>query len=153
MMNSFSHFSLAHQLIQTITHYSLRKLSTGLATAAFIAWKLTVSNAINKAETPASTNIHQLIFIRYAKLCSHLFIDQYDKGNAMMHAIKTSFINSLESILVTCGTDAPSTFRMPISLVRFSAVYVAKPNNPRQATNMVSIAKMLRIVPVFCSAE
>lgn len=43
--------------------YSLLKLFTGLASPAFIARKLTVINAINKAATPATANIHQLIFI------------------------------------------------------------------------------------------
>ena len=44
--------------------YSLLKLSTGLAIAAFIAWKLTVSNAIINAPTPATTKTHQLTVIR-----------------------------------------------------------------------------------------
>ncbi len=45
------------------TIHSVLKLSTGFAIAAFIAWKLTVSNAINIAATPAIKNIHQLILI------------------------------------------------------------------------------------------
>ena len=40
------------------------KYSTGLAIAAFIAWKLTVTKAIEKAATPAAMNIHQLKLIR-----------------------------------------------------------------------------------------
>lgn len=54
--------------------YSVRRLFTGFANAAFIAWKLTVSNAINKAVAPAAINIDQPILIRYAKSCSHLCI-------------------------------------------------------------------------------
>ena len=38
--------------------HSVRKLFTGVAIAAFIAWKLTVTNAINMAIIPASTNTH-----------------------------------------------------------------------------------------------
>jgi hypothetical protein len=44
------------------THdYSVRSDFTGFATAAFIAWKLTVNNAINMAIEPAAKNIHQEI--------------------------------------------------------------------------------------------
>ena len=46
--------------------YSVLKLFTGLAIAAFIAWKLTVHRAINIAPAPAAKNIHQLIEIRYS---------------------------------------------------------------------------------------
>jgi hypothetical protein len=45
--------------------YSLLKLFTGFATAAFIAWKLTVDNAIKMATMPAIKNIHQLMVILY----------------------------------------------------------------------------------------
>ena len=55
--------------IHLITHcptpnYSVLKLFTGFAIAAFIAWKLTVINAINTATNPANTNTHQLILVR-----------------------------------------------------------------------------------------
>ncbi len=46
--------------------YSVLKLFTGFATAAFIAWKLTVANAIKIASTPAAINIHQEISTRYS---------------------------------------------------------------------------------------
>lgn len=46
--------------------YSVRRLFTGLAMAALIAWKLTVSNAINKAVIPAIANTDQLMVVRYA---------------------------------------------------------------------------------------
>jgi hypothetical protein len=39
--------------------YSLRKLFTGLASAALIDWKLTVIKAIKIAPRPARANIHQ----------------------------------------------------------------------------------------------
>ena len=42
-----------------ITAHSERRLFTGFATAAFIAWKLTVSNVISKAPIHETTNIHQ----------------------------------------------------------------------------------------------
>ena len=48
------------------THdYSVRNDFTGLATAALIAWKLTVINAINTTNIPAPANIHQLKVMRY----------------------------------------------------------------------------------------
>ena len=59
------HFLILFQkIIFLISHYSLLKLFTGFATAASIAWKLTVINAITIASTPATMNIHQLIFMR-----------------------------------------------------------------------------------------
>ena len=46
--------------------YSVLKLFTGFAIAAFIAWKLIVTNAITSASITAIRNIHQLISTRYA---------------------------------------------------------------------------------------
>jgi hypothetical protein len=45
--------------------YSLCKLFTGLANAAFNACKLTVKKAIITINPPAAANIHQLMFILY----------------------------------------------------------------------------------------
>ena len=97
--------------------HSARKDSTGLAIAAFIAWKLTVNKAINNAINPATKNTHQWILILYANPCNHLCIPQYAIGEAMTRAIKTNLIKSLDSKAVILETDAPSTFRTPISLV------------------------------------
>ncbi|MEJ2615145.1 MAG: hypothetical protein P8Z35_09310 [Ignavibacteriaceae bacterium] len=47
--------------------YSYLKDSTGLAVVDFIAWKLTVARAINKAMLSERINIHKLISILYAK--------------------------------------------------------------------------------------
>src|SRR6185436_11716409 len=102
--------------------YSLLKALTGLAIAALIAWKLTVSMAISRAVNPATANIHQLILIRYAKSSSHLFIAHHAIGDAMMMAIITSLRKSVESIFVISCTDAPKTFLIPISLIRWLAV-------------------------------
>jgi hypothetical protein len=44
--------------------YSVLKLFTGLAIAAFIAWKLIVSSVINITNNPATANIHHDIFTR-----------------------------------------------------------------------------------------
>src|SRR5215217_837817 len=51
--------------------YSVLKLFTGLETATLMAWKEMVANAITSASKPANANIHQLMFIRYAKSSSH----------------------------------------------------------------------------------
>ena len=52
-------------------------------------------------------------------------------GKAMTAAMTTNRIYSLESIKTIPCTEAPSTFRTPISFVRLSAVYAARPNSPR----------------------
>ena len=44
-----------------IIAYSERRLFTGFATAAFIAWKLTVSSVISKAPMHDTTKTHQEI--------------------------------------------------------------------------------------------
>ena len=54
---------LSHLLQKFFNHhgiYSVRKFLTGLVTAAFTAWKLTVSNAMSMDIAAASTKIHQL---------------------------------------------------------------------------------------------
>ena len=50
-----------------MTNYSVRRLFTGLAMAAFTACMLTVSKAISMAIHAAIANNHQSILIRYAK--------------------------------------------------------------------------------------
>ena len=47
--SSFSNFQI---------DYSVLKLFTGFARAAFIAWKLTVTSVITNAPTPDATNVH-----------------------------------------------------------------------------------------------
>ena len=67
------------------------------AVAAFIAWMLTVTNAINKAILPANKNIHQFKFILYAKPSSHLFMKKYPTGHAITLAISTDIKNSFDN--------------------------------------------------------
>ncbi len=47
---------------------------------------------------------------------------------------------SLESNCHKSKTDAPNTFRTPISLVRCSATKEARPNKPKQEMKMASTA-------------
>ena len=123
-----------------LIYYSVLKLFTGFAIAALIAWKLTVNNAINITNNPADANSHQLNVIRYGKFCNHLFAAIYASGDAIIKAITTSFIKSVERVVTILFTDAPSTFRMPISFVLFSADKTDNPNKPMHEINMVSIA-------------
>jgi hypothetical protein len=46
--------------------YSVLKLFTGLAKAAFIAWKLTVINVITSAPRPDTINTHHEIVVLYS---------------------------------------------------------------------------------------
>ena len=45
-------------------YYSVPKLFTGFASAAFIAWKLIVASAITIATIPPAANNHQLTLMR-----------------------------------------------------------------------------------------
>lgn len=51
-------------LLKDVKSYSVLKLFTGFAIAAFIAWKLTVIKAINITSIPADANNHQLSEMR-----------------------------------------------------------------------------------------
>src|SRR5687768_18508696 len=95
--------------------HSVRRLLTGLAIAAFTAWKLMVIIAIMMEARATKTNVSQLMETRYSKSCNHLFMMYQLTGIAIVIAIKTRRTNSLASILVIPRTLAPSTFRMPIS--------------------------------------
>jgi hypothetical protein len=44
--------------------YSVRKLFTGFAIAAFIAWKLTVAKAMKTTINATKANSHQLMVMR-----------------------------------------------------------------------------------------
>ena len=50
----------------TVIIHSVRSDFTGFESAALIAWKLIVNNAITIANAAATINIHQLISMRYA---------------------------------------------------------------------------------------
>ena len=47
-------------------NYSVRRDLTGLRTAAFTAWKLTVTRVMSSAAPPAPAKIHQGSVVRYA---------------------------------------------------------------------------------------
>src|SRR4030095_6277451 len=95
--------------------YSVLKLFMGLATAAFITWKLTVTIAIIKTNKPAAPNIHHAISVRYAKSINQLFIIYQAIGTAMINATNINFKKSRDNIIARLLTVAPNTFRTPIS--------------------------------------
>src|SRR5262249_21750074 len=64
-------------------HYSLLKLFTGFATAAFIAWKLIVNTVMMKITDPAAKKIPTPILILYAKLCNHWLATHQATGKAI----------------------------------------------------------------------
>src|SRR6188474_2067770 len=131
--------------------HSVLKDFTGLAIAAFIAWKLTVNNAISKVHRPAIRNTVQLILILYAKSSSHLFIHHHAIGKAMKAATNVSFKKSFDNKVTTFGTEAPKTLRTPISLILRSAIYALSPNKPRQAMKRESAVNIPKILPIRCS--
>ena len=92
----FLHPAAVGRPLFLITH-SVRNDFTGLAIAAFIAWKLTVSKAIAITNIPANANIHHDMFALYAKLSSHLCMTNHANGAAITKAITTSFIKSADN--------------------------------------------------------
>ncbi len=91
------------------------------------------------------------MFTRYAKPSSHAFIAIHETGNPMSIEIMISRIKSFDNITITLLTDAPKTFRIPISFVRTSALKVASPNNPRHEMIIASAAKYFDITDTRCS--
>ena len=63
-------------------------------------------------------------------------------GDAIRLERMTSFKKSFDNNPANSPPEAPKTFRMPISFVLLSAVYAARPNNPRHDMNMASRAKI-----------
>ncbi len=59
--NKKPRLTAGHWLVLNDGCYSVRRETTGLANAAFNAWKLMVSKAINKASTPAMAKNHHCI--------------------------------------------------------------------------------------------
>src|SRR5690349_20195141 len=76
--------------------YAILEFLTGVATAGFIAWKLTVKHAMVSATIGSRANTHQLILIRYAKSSSHLFIKYHATGDATSNDIRTSLRKSFD---------------------------------------------------------
>jgi|GEM_PF-6102943 len=65
LASNVSHLETCDTFIRIRTcFYSSRRLSTGLANAALMAWKLTVTMVIKSASTAASTKTTQLMAIR-----------------------------------------------------------------------------------------
>ena len=58
-------------------------------------------------------------------------------GQLIIFASKTHLVNPFDKRPNIPGTEAPKTFRIPISLIRLSAVKEAKPNIPKHEMNRV----------------
>src|SRR5215203_3697179 len=116
-----------------------------------MAWKLIENNAISNETAPAVKNIHQSMSTRYEKSCNHLCITHQATGKAITLAINTSLTKSFDTSNKILETDAPRTFRTPISFVRCTVENMASPNNPRHATKMATAAKKPKTFPNNCS--
>ena len=121
--------------------YSDRNELTGLTMAAFIAWKLIVNRATADAEIPAIANTLQPIGTRYSKFSSQLFIAHHARGVAITNASRNKIRKSFYINPKRDDALAPSTFLIPISFVRCSAVNNTRPNHPRQEMKMARKAK------------
>ena len=70
--------------------------------------------------------------MRWSNPFSQSRIIHHATGQAMTLAMITGRLNCHTSSLTMSRVRAPSTLRIPISLVRRSAVKAARPNSPRQ---------------------
>ena len=64
----------------------------------------------------------------------------------------TIFKKSEENNWTMLHTEAPSTFRIPISFFLRSEVNIAKPNNPKQVINIAKNENIPKTFPNFISA-
>src|SRR5919199_2266294 len=103
------------------------------------------------ASVPARANTHQSKLTLYSKSFNHCVAAYQAIGVAIRRAIKTSFRKLADNRVMMLVTDAPITFRIPISLVRCSAVNMASPNNPIQEIKMAMAVAVLTSWAVFCS--
>ncbi|MNE23052.1 hypothetical protein D3C80_1162880 [compost metagenome] len=110
------------ELIFMSTSYSSFKLLMGLAIAALIDWKLTVSRAIIIVRKPAPKNMVMGTVVLKANPSSQFEVKYNATGSAIILAIMIKSKNSLFSICIILKTVAPRTFLMPISLVFSCAV-------------------------------
>lgn len=65
-------------------------------------------------------------------------------GQAIKFAITMRMTISFESRPKMVGTDAPSTFLIPISFTRCKVLKVARPKRPRQAIKMANPENMVK---------
>jgi len=72
---------------------------------------------------------------------------------AITQAASTRITKSFDSICHRLATEAPSTLRMPISLVRCSATNEASPNSPRQLMKIAKTVKNEASFPMRSSAS
>src|SRR6516164_7416808 len=106
---------------------------------------------MNMVPRAVMRNIHPLISYLYSKFISHLCIRNQDKGTEIRKDMITRLTNSLDNNRQRLKTEAPNTLRIPISLIRFSAVKEAMPNNPRQLIKMAKHAKAEASLPIRSS--
>lgn len=104
-----------------------------------------VATAISSASAPAARNGTGVSAILASKLFSQSRITHQATGQAMRLASSTGRLNCQTSNRTIRGVLAPSTLRMPISLVRRWAVKAASPNRPRQPTITASSANAAKI--------
>lgn len=123
-------FELTWFIIHIHTDYSYLKASTGFLAAAFMLCQLTVSIAINTADSPARAKIHQPSSDLYAKRSSHLFSRYTDTGIAITNATPTHFKKSELTNSSTSIDEAPFTFLRPISFLRLEMLIKEIPNKP-----------------------
>src|SRR5688572_9918149 len=89
----------------------------------------------------------QCILVRKAYPCSHFEMANQAMGAATRNDTMMSTANSLYNNFKIPGTDAPSTFRIPISFVLCNVVNDAKPNNPIHATKIASVVNSPNVWP------
>ena len=96
-----------------------------------------------KANNPVNGKIQNGISVLTGYLSRYTSRSHQANGAANRKANMTNLVNSIEISLMMLNTDAPITLRTPISLVRCSVVYAAKPNNPKPVMMMVNVANKL----------
>src|SRR5688572_14753519 len=112
---------------------SFLKLFTGFVLATFNDLILTVIIAMSTDPMAVIRKGVAFSPMRKAKVSSHLSITNQAIGLAIIHAIKTSRMNSRLSRRMIWLTFAPNTLRIPISRLLRSAEKAESPKSPSVA--------------------
>src|SRR6266487_6759224 len=87
-------------------------------------------HVIISADKTDTAKTHQLMVVRYAKSCSHLFINNHAMGAEIKNETIINRKKSFDNMNEMSFTEAPSTLRMPISFIFCSIIKESSPTRP-----------------------
>ena len=128
-------YSLRRLKTYNITTQSIFIIFAGFTRAAFQDCQITVSIPTASTIKAAAINIQTVSCGRNTYCILHCSIRYNAIGNPIANAIAIHLIKRIHNNPTTCLCVAPLILRKPISFIRLSTEYQAKPNNPKAVRN------------------